>query len=185
MQRTKLGMSLNLTVRDEAQTRIFTLRERSEKEKLAYYQEVKELDRILEQDRKLKEFLATKNSDRSGKNQTLRRGQKNNTGGSNSKSRHIGSQEDQMHTPLEEYEKAFTEIKKVTGINDIGELVKEFIAVEDRNFSLFNYVNEINNEIELHAEGIAELEKSLEIKKLESIKMEEERNAQVALLEVL
>lgn len=32
-----------------------------------------------------------------------------------------------------------------------------FIAVEDQNFSLFNYVNELNNEIETLREKIAEV----------------------------
>jgi coiled-coil domain-containing protein 63/114 len=33
-------------------------------------------------------------------------------------------------------------------VNDIEELVRTFIKNEDQNFSLFNYVNEQQNEIE-------------------------------------
>lgn len=67
---TKLGTLLILTQTltlyssDEAQTKIIVLREKAEKEQQAYIQEIKELDRILEQDRRLKEFMATKNSNR-------------------------------------------------------------------------------------------------------------------------
>ncbi len=50
--------------RDEAQARIITLREKAEKEFQAYMQEVKELDRTIEHDRKLREFLMTKAVDR-------------------------------------------------------------------------------------------------------------------------
>ena len=32
---------------------------------------------------------------------------------------------------------------------EIDKLVDRFIEVEDQNFSLFNYVNELNNEIEM------------------------------------
>jgi coiled-coil domain-containing protein 63/114 len=168
---------------DEAQTRIFALKEKAEKEQQAYLQEMKELDRILEQDRKLKEFMATKNSDRSGKGQDFRGSRKDNIAGTFR--RQSGSEEMQVQVPLEEYEKAFSEIRKVTGIDDVQELVQQFIAIEDQNFSLFNYVNEINNEIELHTENITELEKSLNDKHAEAVKQEQERNAKVALLEVI
>jgi len=36
-------------------------------------------------------------------------------------------------------------------------LVTKFIEVEDKNFALFNYVNELNNEIELLQEQINEV----------------------------
>lgn len=86
--------------------------------------------------------------------------------------------------PLETYENAFSEIRKVTGISDIGELVERFIAVEDQNFSLFNYVNEINNEIELHAEEVVELQSKLNSMKVEAVAVDEERKKKLAVLEV-
>lgn len=54
--------------RDEAQAKIIAWREKIEKEHQAYIQEIKELDRAFEQDRKLKEFMATKATDRLEKN---------------------------------------------------------------------------------------------------------------------
>lgn len=50
--------------RDEAQAKIIAWREKIEKETQAYMQEIKDLDRSYEQDRKLKEFMATKAADR-------------------------------------------------------------------------------------------------------------------------
>ncbi len=35
-----------------------------------------------------------------------------------------------------------------TGIEDIDQLVNTFLAAEDQNYTLFNYVNEVNQEIE-------------------------------------
>ncbi len=58
---------------------------------------------------------------------------------------------------VQSYEEAWVKIKAATGIEDINELVRIFIANEDQNFSLFNYVNEQNNEIEKLEEQIAEL----------------------------
>merc|ERR1711934_161963 len=53
-----------------------------------------------------------------------------------------------------------------TKITDIEVLVESFIEAEDRNFSLFNYVNELTMEVEKLEEAIgehqAELEKELD-----------------------
>ena len=58
---------------------------------------------------------------------------------------------------FQSYEAAFQTIKEATGIEDIDLLVAKFIEVEDKNFALFNYVNELNNEIELLQEQINEV----------------------------
>jgi len=49
---------------------------------------------------------------------------------------------------LQYYEDAFAKIQESTGIDDVEELVTKFLEAEDKNFSLFNYINELNNEIE-------------------------------------
>lgn len=55
---------------------------------------------------------------------------------------------------VQNFEEAFNKIKAATGIMDIDELVRTFIKNEDHNFSLFNYVNEQNNEVEKLEEQI-------------------------------
>jgi hypothetical protein len=55
---------------------------------------------------------------------------------------------------VQNFEEAFGKIRSATGITDIEELVRTFIKNEDHNFSLFNYVNEQNNEIEKVQEQI-------------------------------
>lgn len=52
------------------------------------------------------------------------------------------------------YEEAFEKLKEATEIEDIDLLVSKFIEVEDKNFALFNYVNELNNDIEVLQEQI-------------------------------
>jgi len=49
---------------------------------------------------------------------------------------------------IEVFEQAFATIKSTTGISDIEEIVKIFIGLEQRNFSLLTYVNQLNREIE-------------------------------------
>lgn len=63
------------------------------------------------------------------------------------------SQEDSVET----YEAAFERIKEMTGEEDLDLLVQRFIETEDKNFALFNFVNEQNNEIETLHEQIEEV----------------------------
>ncbi|KAJ3206978.1 Coiled-coil domain-containing protein 63 [Entophlyctis luteolus] len=158
--------------RDEAQAKIIALREKADKEHQAYIQEIKELDRALEQDRKLKDFMAAKFADRLEAHYndgtiSRKRNEKD------AFAKNFPSQ-DNITESLDTYEKAFAEIRKVTGTQDIGELVARFKAVEDQNFSLFNYVNEINNEIEKMAEEIVQVQQKIDALKVEQLAAEEE-----------
>ncbi|KAJ1549100.1 hypothetical protein HK405_009784 [Cladochytrium tenue] len=165
--------------RDEAQTRIIALREKAEKEHQAYIQEMKELDRALEQDRRLKEFMATKAADRlDNADGTLKKQRRDKETFANK----FPSQE-ALADSLDTYEKAFAQIQQVSGISDVGELVKQFKAVEDQNFSLFNYVNEVNNEIEKMAEEIASIEAKIQALRVTNAAAQEERARSIAKLE--
>ena len=55
------------------------------------------------------------------------------------------------------YEEAFRQIQSATGMTDIDDLVTSFIAAEDQNFSLFNFVNELNQETEKLEDSASEL----------------------------
>merc|ERR550514_537847 len=63
---------------------------------------------------------------------------------------------------LQSYEEAFAKMQAATGISDIDELVENFIAAEDQNFSLFTYANELSGEIEKHETDITEYKGTLE-----------------------
>jgi len=62
----------------------------------------------------------------------------------------------------ESYEDMFLRIQQATKIDDIEVLVESFIEAEDRNFSLFNYVNELTMEVEKLEEAIGEHQADLE-----------------------
>merc|ERR1719456_1875724 len=54
-----------------------------------------------------------------------------------------------QHTKnIDVFEQAFATIKSSTGISDIEEIVKIFVKLEERNYSLLTYVNQLNREIE-------------------------------------
>merc|ERR1719171_2199246 len=58
---------------------------------------------------------------------------------------------------VQSYEEAFTQIQRATQISDIDALVRQFIENEDQNFKMFNYLNELNMEIEKGEEQLGEL----------------------------
>lgn len=49
---------------------------------------------------------------------------------------------------VEVIEHAFSQIEKATGISSVEEIVTTFIKAEEQNYSLFNYVNMLNNDID-------------------------------------
>jgi len=63
---------------------------------------------------------------------------------------------------VQSYEEAFTQIQRATQISDIDALVRQFIENEDQNFKMFNYLNELNMEIEKGEEQLAELKQETE-----------------------
>ena len=46
-------------------------------------------------------------------------------------------------------EDAFAQIKQQTGISSTEEIVTTFIKAEEQNYSLYNYVNTLNSEIDM------------------------------------
>merc|ERR1740121_3612898 len=66
---------------------------------------------------------------------------------------------------IEVFEQAFATIKSSTGISDIEEIVKIFVGLEQRNFSLLTYVNTLNRDIESFEKQNRELEDQLESQK--------------------
>lgn len=54
---------------------------------------------------------------------------------------------------IQTLEEAFQRIREATGEDDVDVIVTNFIRRENENFALFQYVNEINDEVEqLHDE---------------------------------
>lgn len=47
------------------------------------------------------------------------------------------------------------------GIQDMDELIKAFVDGEDANYTLFNYVNEVNEEVEKLEDGITAIRKEI------------------------
>ncbi|KAM9299666.1 outer dynein arm-docking complex subunit 1 [Gastrophryne carolinensis] len=157
--------------RDEAQTKMQQMKEKAEKDLNQHTSEIKELQRVIDHDRRLKEFMGMKTQERSISEEVL-------------DDRYRKEKEElerKKHDPTEEtvetYERAFQQIQSVTGEDNLDVLVNRFIEVEDRNFALFNYVNEQNNEIERLMEQITEIKREIEEFKAQGVRLEQEHKS--------
>jgi hypothetical protein len=58
-------------------------------------------------------------------------------------------------------DEAFNIIKETSGITDIEEIMNTFIKSEEQNYSLFNYVNVLTQDIDFLEENNKDLEKEI------------------------
>lgn len=159
--------TLAYSARDEAQTKMLALKEKADKELAQYNMELKELIRVIDHDRKLKEFMGRKDQERTEAHEQMEA----------MKKKKEAEKSSEREKTVMSYEQAFEKIKEATGITDIDQLVNKFIEVEDQNFALFNYVNELNGEMELVQEQIKEIKAEIEQFKSQGVEMEEKRKA--------
>ena len=90
------------------------------------------------------------------------------------------------------YEGKFKQIQEISGESNLTELVEKFIegdwpsllcsncadrffAVEDKNFALFNYVNELNTQIEVYQEQLLDVQKDIHQFEQQGVDMEVQR----------
>ena len=144
----------HFTIRDEAQHRMASLRERADREMAVYNAEIKDVKRILEHDRKLRKFMTTKAEDRASilEDELMVRAIKK-----------YEAQLNGLQQETSKFEEIFDKIKEATGIEDTDTLVESFIENEDRNFAMYNYVNNMNTEIENLKDDIRRLKDEIEL----------------------
>ncbi|KAL2090794.1 hypothetical protein ACEWY4_013057 [Coilia grayii] len=140
--------------RVEAQSKMTMLKEKAVKDLAQYSAEMKELERIIAHERRLKEFMSTKCNERNVPDETQGIGSK-----PEMKDQRRSESGEESEDTLEE---VFSRIRSVTGEDDLDVLVSKFIQVEDRNFALFNYVNEQNNQAEALRDEINQTKEELE-----------------------
>lgn len=63
---------------------------------------------------------------------------------------------------VQQYEEAFNSIKAATHLNDIDELVNEFVKAEAHNFSLYNYVKDLTQEMDELEEDIKRIREDID-----------------------
>jgi hypothetical protein len=134
--------------REEAQTKMILMRDKEEKDKTQLNTELKELIRVIDHDKKLKEFMKIKTQERQEDEELVTWRKKKEAEAAEKRRK-----EREEHS-VEAYETKFKEIDEITKEHDLDKLVERFIQVENKNYALFNYVNELNNQVELLQEQI-------------------------------
>ena len=74
---------------------------------------------------------------------------------------------------------------KPLGEDNIETIVEDFIKNEDENFALFNYVNELNSEVETLQEEVLAIRKDIAAYKLEDKEEDDKRHSLMKQLEVI
>jgi chromosome segregation ATPase len=141
--------------RDSAQAQMAALKQQADKEHSEFEKEWRELGRLIESDKRMKEFMKTKARGQE-REQTLALAATQDKSMSQKKANTqnawdtgksiMGSTANQDKTAA--FEDAFAKIQAATGICDIDELVQTFSNGEDQNFGLFKYNNLLRVDIE-------------------------------------
>ncbi|XP_037620629.1 coiled-coil domain-containing protein 114 isoform X1 [Sebastes umbrosus] len=174
--RKKIGEVVSLSTaaydaRVEAQSKMTMMREKAVKDLAQYNAEMKELERVIAHEFSLKEFMTTKCSERSGQDEGHEMGHRQLS--ELKEQRRMDSGEESLDT----LEEVFQRIQTVTGEDNLDMLVTRFIQVEDRNFALFNFVNEQNNEAEALRDQIIHTQAEIEQFRVASLQQEQDHRS--------
>ena len=142
------------TVREEAEHRMNNLREKAERDLTHYNAELKDLLRIIDHDRKLRDFMTTKANELSEIYEQAVQGRRDKLLSANIRN---------LQSQVERYEDILEKLVKVSGYEDADAMVKKFVRIEDENFALFNYVNEQNIQWQQLENQIEEIKAEIEL----------------------
>lgn len=151
--------------RDKSQTEMQTLQQHADKERAEFESDFKELGDLIKQQQAMLEQIRLKQFERTTEEKTstsLTLEERSNEhrdgllGGS--KDKNVPLSQEKIHS----YEESLMKIQEATGIYDINEIVTRFLEAEEQNFSLFNYVNDINSEIERLEHSISDMRHQIE-----------------------
>lgn len=146
--------------RDSAQAQMASLKQQADKEHAEFEREWKELGKLIENDKRMKDFMKSKlkNQEKEPKEEEKKRktGPSPHAHTARETTKSLAATTTANQEKVATYEEAFARIQAATGISDIDELVINFINAEDTNFSLFKYSNELSAEIEKLDQQIAD-----------------------------
>eukprot|EP01006_Ploeotia_vitrea_P038783 TRINITY_DN66279_c6_g1_i1.p1 TRINITY_DN66279_c6_g1~~TRINITY_DN66279_c6_g1_i1.p1 ORF type:complete len:579 (-),score=104.07 TRINITY_DN66279_c6_g1_i1:1437-3173(-) len=182
--------------RDVATNELSALKAAAEKDMLQYEEHFRNVESMLEADKNLKETLKQSQRFKPGLSHTQTKSQAE----TNAQQQQQQQQEEMKRKaaketaqqynepPKENFEEVIEQITTATGISDLGQLLKQFQKEEEHNFSMYNFVNDLNNEVERLEESIAELKAEydkhrgvdLETTRQKSLKDLEEKLARTA-----
>ncbi|CAF1644599.1 unnamed protein product, partial [Adineta ricciae] len=163
--------------RKDANTKAIILQNKAETDKAASEAEMRELERQISHDRKLRDFMKLKSQERP-EDEELVTYRKRREAEAAEKRR----KEKEEHS-IEAYEGKFKQIQEISHEPNLEKLVDKFIEVEDKNFALFNYVNELNNRVETLQEQISDTKREIRHFESQGVELESQRQNLLAKIE--
>lgn len=159
--------------RDKVQEKLATLISQSEKEQAEFTKEIKAVQDLIDKDDQMQNKIKlniqmnqVENTKVHGFTQSIANSEKTSNQGRQSEADQRlkdAVKEVQMDPRKNKSaEEVFTKIMAATGITDIGVLVQTFIQAEEKNFALFKFVNELNQEIENYETQIFEMQSEID-----------------------
>jgi coiled-coil domain-containing protein 63/114 len=135
--------------RDRSQKLMQELQAGAQSERAEFEKDFKELSNVIKEQQELLEQLRLKQFERTNEDDAAITGTQYEQHTVQHNNAILVHPKDK--TSLQEkinYGESIAKIQEVTGITDIQEIINKFLEAEDQNFSLFNYVNDVNMEIE-------------------------------------
>ncbi|XP_074061777.1 coiled-coil domain-containing protein 63 isoform X4 [Macrotis lagotis] len=136
--------------RIEAMARITAMKDRREKDISQYKMEIRELERTHDHEAKLKSFLLVKLMDRSEFEEQSKMEEDLKASKPYKKLK---------RESFQSYEVAHMRLLKLSEHGDLEKLVRDFVAEEENIFARFNYVTELNNDMEMLNKKIQSIQK--------------------------
>ena len=147
--------------RDRAQDQLATLLQKQEQEKAEYDKEMDSVQKMIEKQKTYNEHLKAKEEEKESLEQfapVIEDEQPRALQAPKEKE----SQQAQMEK-LEAFEEAFAKIEAATKMRDIDKLVNHFIGAEEINFKLFEFVNNMSNDIEALEKQIFDMRQEVKL----------------------
>jgi chromosome segregation ATPase len=151
--------------RDRAHAELTVLQQNAEKEKVEFESDFRDLGAMIKAKQANLEAMRLQQFERVSEEQQLAHIKESQTSDLSMPMDGLGAKDKIVPLSQEKirsYEEMLRKIQESTGIYDVNELVTRFNEDEEQNFSRFNYVNEVNSEIEKFEHQISEMRNQLE-----------------------
>ncbi|XP_044541354.1 coiled-coil domain-containing protein 63 [Gracilinanus agilis] len=170
MQRRTLNMAIEQSTqaynqRLEALARISAMKDRRKKDIFQFKTEMRELERIHDHEVKLKAFLLIKLMDRSDFEEMAKKEEVLKASKPHKKSK---------TESFQSYEVAHMRLLKLSNYGNVDKMVDEFLAEEEKNFARFNYVSELNNDMEMLQKKIQSIQDEIHVLRSQKNDFDEE-----------
>ena len=150
--------------REEAFTKLEALRQRAKQDLMLHSQEMRELKRRLDYETKLHDFVGAKGAKRINLDIENYKEAKKQLG------------KELMEVKLQNFKKIMENIKRVFNETDVERLAASFLKLEEDNYNIFSFINELNKEQGVLREQSCEIKVKIEEQREENKKIIEEQN---------